>query len=112
MAFRLVVSNTVAVPVQGRVPDENGKPVPFNFTLLCRRLPASELRAVIENNDRTVPEFLTSVVEGWDAVLDADGKAVQFTPAGLQQLLEIVGMATVCFQAYLEFCGARGKEKN
>ena len=111
MAFRLVVSQTVAVPVQGRVPDESGRPTLFNFTLLCRRLPASELKHAIDQTERTVAEFLASVVEGWEHVLDADGKPVPFSASALQQLLDIVGMATLCFQAYLEGCGARGKEK-
>lgn len=112
MAFKLVVSNTVAVPVAGRLPDASGRPVPFSFTLQARRLPAGELRQAIEANDRTVPEFLASLVEGWSGVQDDAGRELPFSAEGLNALLDIVGMAGVMFSAYLEACGAKGKEKN
>lgn len=112
MAFRLVVSDTITVPVSGRLPDANGRAVPFTFTLTARRLPAGELRAAVDANDRTVPEFLGSVIRGWSGVLDDQGAELSYSPAALDALLDIVGMSGLIFGAYIEACGVRGKEKN
>lgn len=112
MSFRLVISDTVAVPVAGSIPDATGRAAPFSFTLTCRRLPASELRAAIEANEATVPEFVTSVVQGWSGLQDEAGQALPFSAAALEQLLDIVGMAGVAFAAYVQACGAKGREKN
>lgn len=112
MAFRLAISNTVTVPVEGHIPDAAGRKAPFSFRLICRRLPADELRNAIDANDATVPEFLGSVVTGWEGVQGDDGHDLTFTGEALRELLNIVGMAGVCFGAYLAACGARGKEKN
>lgn len=112
MSLRLVVSNTVVVPVEGHIPDEQGRKSPFSFRLVCKRLAQDELKAALDADSATVPEFLADVVQGWEHVLDADGREIEFTPAGLKALLNIVGMAGVCFSAYLATCGAKGKEKN
>ena len=112
MSFRLVVSDTVAVPVAGSLQDANGRPSPFSYSLVCRRLPASELRAAIEANEATVPEFLASVVQGWNGLQDDSGQPLPYSPTALEQLLDIVGMASVAFSAYVQACGAKGKEKN
>lgn len=112
MAFRLVVSDTISVPVSGRMPGEAGRNNPFAFMLQCRRLAADELRTELNADDRTVPEFLTSVVQDWTGVQDADGRELPFTTAGLAELLNIVGMNAVILAAYIEACGVKGKEKN
>lgn len=112
MSFRLVVSDTISVPVAGRLPDASGRAVPFSFTLTARRLPATELRAAIDNNDRTVPEFLASVVRGWSGVQADDGAELPYSPAALDALLDIVGMAGLIFSGYIEACGVKAKEKN
>lgn len=112
MSFRLVISDTVAVPVAGAIPDANGRPVPFTFSLVCRRMPARELRAAIESNEATVAEFVTSVVQGWSGLQDDAGQALPFSPAALEQLLDIVGMAGIAFSAYVQACGVKGREKN
>jgi hypothetical protein len=112
VSFRLVVSDTITVPVSGRLPDAAGRMQPFSFTLKARRLPASELRTAVEASDTTVPEFLAGLVHGWSGVLDDEGRELPYSPAALAQLFEIVGMAGIVFQAYIESTGARGKEKN
>lgn len=112
MSFRLVVSDTIQVPVAGRVPDAAGRMQPFSFTLKARRLPASELKAAVDASEVTVPEFLASLVHGWSGVLDDDGHELPHSSEAFARLMEIVGMAGICFAAYIEACGARGKEKN
>lgn len=112
MGFKLVVSDTVLVPVSGKMPDSAGRYVPFNFTLTCRRIPAGELTAAVEANETTVPQFVSSLTTGWAGVLDDDGHDLPYSEAGLAALLDIFGMAGLCFKAYFEACGAKGKEKN
>lgn len=112
MSFRLVVSDTITVPVAGRLPDAAGKMQPFSFSLKARRLPASELKAAVDTSEVTVPEFLGGLVHGWNGVLDEEGRELPFSQEALGQLFEIVGMAGLAFGAYIEACGARGKEKN
>ncbi|MBL8351198.1 MAG: hypothetical protein JNL87_12910 [Burkholderiaceae bacterium] len=112
MAFKLVVSDTVTVPVKGSLPNAAGVAAPFAFSLQARRLQADALRDLAQDNERTVAEFLASVVFDWSAVLGEDDKPAPFSEAGLAQLLNIVGMAGLAFTAYVEACGARGKEKN
>jgi hypothetical protein len=112
VSFRLAISDTITVPISGRLPGADGRMQPFSFTLKARRLPASELRAAVDASDTTVPEFLGGLVHDWSGVLDDEGREITFSAAALAQLFEIVGMAGVCFAAYIESTGARGKEKN
>ena len=112
MSFRILVSNTVAVPVAGSIPDATGRATPFSFTLVCRRMPASELRQQIDANDQTVPEFVAGVCQGWSGVQDEGGQPLAYSGAALEQLLDVVGMAGLCFTAYVAACGAKGREKN
>ena len=112
MAFRLVISDTITVPVAGRLPDAGGRMLPFGFTLICKRLPADQLKAEVESDERTVPEFLTGVVQDWTGVQDDAGAELAFHPAMLASLLNIVGMSGLIFRAYIEACGVKGKEKN
>jgi hypothetical protein len=112
MAFKLVVSDTVLVPVSGKIPDAAGRYSPFNFTLTCRRIPAGELTAAVQADDTTVPQFVSSITSGWSGVLDDEGRELPYSAEGLAALLDIFGMAGLCFRAYFEACGAKGKEKN
>lgn len=112
MPFKLVISDTVIVPVEGSIPDASGRKVPFSFRLVCKRLPADQLKSAIESTEVTVPDFLAGIVQGWEAVQDDDGKDLTYTAAGFQALCNIVGMAGVMFTAYMNACGAKGKEKN
>lgn len=113
MSFRLIVSNTVTIPVSGSMPDAAGKPSRFSFTLRAKRLSLSELRTMTDGvDDRTAPQFLLDNVQGWDNVLDDDGNLVPFSRDALEQMLEILGMAGLILSAYVEACGAKGAAKN
>ena len=112
MAFRLVVSDTVTVAVQGKLPDGAGKLQAFSFGLVARRMPQSELSATLKMQDVSFGEWLAERITGWSGVLDEDGNEVPFTPPHLHALLDIVGMSSLIVTAYLESCGARGQQKN
>lgn len=115
MAFRLAVANIVDVPVRLTVTDA-GRARTFSFNLLAHRLAQDELRSMTGgDDDRTVAEFLQERVTGWrgqDLVVDDDGVPAAFSAEAFGCMLGLVGVAGVCFTAYLEACGARGKAKN
>lgn len=112
MAFKLVISDTVTVSVQGKLPDAGGKLQAFSFALVARRMPQSALSATLKLQDVSFGEWLAERITGWSGVLDEDGNEVAFTPTHLTALLDIVGMANLITTAYLEACGARGVQKN
>jgi len=109
MALKVVKRNKVVVPVKGTLKDEEGKSVPFDFTLDCIRLPQDEITAALKDKDETVVAFVKRITTGWGQVLDADGGAIPFTDAALADVLSEPGMASVCSQAYLANVGAVAK---
>lgn len=109
MSFKLIVRNKLRVPVKGSIPDDDGRPVKFDFVLLCKRLKQSEIDAVIEDKDGPVSAFLHDVTEGWEGVLEEDGTPIPFSGATLDLVLEQPSMRVLCFQAYLKEVGATAK---
>lgn len=112
MAFKLSVSDTVTVPVKGHIPNAAGAAQPFAFSLVCRRLKGATLRALVKDPEQEVAPFVCDVTSGWQGVLDEDDQPLPFSQQGLAELLDIVGMPGLVFAAYIDACGAKGKEKN
>lgn len=112
--FKLLISDTVKPRIKGVMPDpETGRDVPFDFVLICQRSSATQLReAAATSSGMPLSEFMASKVEGWELVLDQDRNPVDFTPERAADLLDIPGMASLAFDAYMEACSAKGKEKN
>lgn|SRR5574337_4399 len=111
MAFCLVVSDTVKFPVRGEIRDAEGVARPFEFSVIARRPPMSEILAMLDSRPDK-GDFMRRVITGWSGVNDANGEAVAFSDAALTLLFETVYMADVVYQAYSEAIGAKGKEKN
>jgi len=109
MAFKLVTRNKLRVPVKGSIADENGKPVPFSFVLLCDRITQSRVTEVLEDKDMKSTDFLQDVTNGWEGVLDANGQPIPFSAESFAEVMEQVGLPTVCFQAYLKEVAAAPK---
>jgi len=110
MAFKLVQRNSCQVPVKGVLKDDDGKLERFEFTLTCRRLGASELKAALDDKERSVVDFVHGLAEGWSGVTDADGNDVRFSQEALNRLLDTPGVARLAFDSYLVEQAA--KEKN
>ena len=111
MSFKLIVRNTVSVPVKGVISDEAGKPERFEFRLQCRRMGADDLKATIsKDSERSVIDFMADVVQGWSGVMDDSGAAVPFDDDAARRLFDIAGVANLAFSSYLAENGA--KEKN
>jgi hypothetical protein len=110
--YKIVVSNTVRVPVAGSIADENGKPLNFKFTLICDRTDQQTMRDQFQGKDLVFSDFLKAVTKGWEGqrlVQNEDGTPAEFEPDALDALLNITGMGLVCYNAYAAENGAKGK---
>ena len=108
----LAISNNTEFPVKFAIKD-GGVLKTFSFTLTAIRLEQSEVKTRLDDKDGLLKDFLIEVVTGWKGqrlVLDDAGQPAEFSPEGLSMILDVMGVATVCFNAYFKECGA--KEKN
>jgi hypothetical protein len=111
--LKLTVSNTIAIQVRGTLPREDGSAQPFDYTLVCSRMSAEEFRAKGEAPGGVdMIEFMRGVVQDWRSVADEAGQPLPFSDEGLSALLNITGMASVAYYAYIDGCSAKGKAKN
>lgn len=112
--FKVLVSDTVPVPIVLIVKDSNGKEVEKRATLVCKRTTATAIRGEMADKDRTMAESLRNVITGWqdqNLVADEDtGQPADFCPEALDALLDVPGVATVAFTRYMTEAAA--KEKN
>ena len=109
--FKLAVSDTVPVTVKATINDKSGKPVAHKFTLICERRGAEELKDQLQGNFNT-KEFMKEVTTGWEGqrlVLEQDETPAAFDKDALDELLNIGGMAMLCFVAYGKDATAQAK---
>jgi hypothetical protein len=109
--YKVVVSDTVLVPVSGNTKDGAGRTVPFKFSLTCKRKGADDLKEALENGALT-KEVLREVTTDWTGqrlVLEQDDTPALFSADAFEALLDIAGMATVCFNKYYKENGAAEK---
>lgn len=110
MAIKIVLSPLVKFKVQGTIKDAAGVDQPFNFSLTCRRLDQDQIKVTLQDETKTITEFLAGVIEAWEGVRDADDKPLEYSEAALTDLARIPGVAILAFRTYLLEVGA--KEKN
>ena len=111
MAIKIVLSPLVKFKVQGTIKDAAGIDQPFSFSLTCRRMDQEQVQATLrDESDKSVTEFLASVIESWEGVRDDDDKPLAYSEDALKQLARIHGVALLAFRTYLSEVGA--KEKN
>jgi benzoyl-CoA reductase/2-hydroxyglutaryl-CoA dehydratase subunit BcrC/BadD/HgdB len=106
MALKLIIRKKLRVPVKGTLKDENGKPVNFDFVLLCERLTQTEIDEAVKNKDESVKEFVQRVTNGWEDVLTESGEPLPFDADNFAAVLEQAGLPVVCYQSYLKEVGA------
>jgi len=109
MAFKLVKRNKIAVTLKGALPDEDGKPVAFDFKLHCKRLSQDEIDTAMKSRKGEVKGFIRDVAQGWEGVLDELGAPVTFSAEVLDEQLNEAGMPVLMMQAYLEQVSATAK---
>ena len=109
MALKLVKRNKLPVKVNGCFTGEDGETIDFSFTLHCKRLKQEELDKELKK-DGSVKPFLFSVTEGWEGMLDEEGKPMPYSVENFEmQINEIAGLHGVCYQSYLKAVGATAK---
>lgn len=112
--FKLIVSDTLVIPVAG-VMQVDGKATPFSFELLCRRSTSDELKDDLKPNaddEVSLKAFMLDRLTGWRGVLDEAGKPLEYGDETVEALLNFPGLAALSFESYMKHCGAKGKEKN
>jgi hypothetical protein len=112
MARKLVISDTVQVPVTVFLSNKTGKAETYKFSLTCKRLEGEALLAEV-NSDRNVTGFLAEITSGWSGqtlVVEDDDTPSAFSTDALNDLLGIAGMPKLCLAAYMKEVVA--KEKN
>jgi len=109
VAFKLVKRNKLPVRVKGTLPDDDGKPTDFDFTLNCKRLTQDEIDALASDKVAPIKSFIHNVSEGWDAVIDGQGQPVPFATEQLEEMIAIPGMPMMILQCYLKQVSAVAK---
>jgi len=108
--FKLVISPTVLFEVKGKLRDDKGADVAFDFQLEATRDAAEVLEhAITQEGQQNSRDYMAARVTGWRKVADDAGQPLPFSPEGLAQLFTIPGMASLCFTAYLGAVGAQGR---
>ncbi|MDK6079659.1 hypothetical protein [Massilia varians] len=111
--FTPVISATVLVTVKGSTKDAAGLPVPFKFSLTCTRLPASVLKERIQGGEFDVKDVMKEVTTDWKGqrlITDQEtGQPAEFCPEAFEAMLDISGMALLCFNAYAKESSANEK---
>ncbi|KQW96978.1 hypothetical protein ASC94_09225 [Massilia sp. Root418] len=111
--YKVKVSNTVLVPVQGTLADSDGQAQPFKIVLVCERLAAKQLRTAFNTlNVVDIPQFLTPLIKGWreqDLVLEQDGTPAEFCSEALEALFNIAGIPQLVFNTYNAESAAKAK---
>lgn len=111
MSFTLVIDAKVGFKVKGFTNNAKGVAVPFDFKLTCLRLDADQIQDKLkQETDASIAGFLGDVIEDWEGVRDADGKAIPYSTDALEQVCKMAGLGGLIFRTYLAEVGA--KEKN
>jgi hypothetical protein len=111
--YKVNVSDTVLVPVEGTLADAQGNPQPFKFSLVCDRLTGEEKRKTMSSlvvSD--IPKFFAQVTKGWrdqTLVQEEDGKPAEFCSEALDALFNIDGVGQLAFNAYSQESAAKAK---
>lgn len=100
----LIIRDAVSVKVEGFLGD-----APFDFILHMRCMGTKSLADKLKDDNLTLPDFLTPLIEGWDGVFGDGGQALEFNAQNLAQLLDVPHMPEVIFRAWSAQQGARAK---
>ena len=110
--YKVVVSDNVIVPVEGKYAEGDGSTRSFKFSLVCKRLDASTLKQELEDKEESASVMMKKLIAGWRdqrLVLEQDDTPAEFCAEALDQLFDIAGMAMSCLNAYLTVVGVKGK---
>ena len=114
LQLNIIRAARVKIRIDGLLRGEDGDDVPYALTLDCKRLDTdglSKLLAADKTDAATqaIAPKLESIIDGWQGVVDDDGKPVAYTPEGMAALLRVPGMAAQVMLAYLDQVQAKAK---
>lgn len=107
----LAIENTTEVSVKFTLKEGKVNKL-FAFTFTATRLDQDEIQERLEDKERKVKAFMAEIITDWQGqrlVLDDAGQPADFSPEALEMLLNVMGVAVICFNAYFKDCGAREK---
>lgn len=108
----LAISNTSEISVKFTLKEGSvNKLFAFSFTAI--RLDQDEITERIEEKNKKVKDFMAEVITGWSGqrmVLEDNGEPAAFSQEALAMMLNVMGVGSILFNAYMKDCGA--KEKN
>jgi len=110
--YKVVVSDNVIVPVEGKYAEADGSIRSFKFSLVCKRLDAPTLKQEMEDKEESATEMMKKVISGWRdqrLVLEEDDTPAEFCDGALSALFDIAGMGMHCLNAYLAVVGVKAK---
>lgn len=109
--FVIDQSKTYKWPVAVRYPVDGGKVEEQTFTAVFRRIPQDDMSKMLQDKAMSFKDFCRRVLAGWEGV-SADGKSdMPFTPANLEEFLDVPLVATSIVDAYVGSL-AKAREKN
>ena len=110
--YKIAVSNNVSVTVEGKLAGEDGRPVPFKFSLQCKRLDAETLKNEFADTEETASDMMKKITFGWKdqrMVLEADDTPAEFSADAMDGLMSIAGMGLTCLSAYVKETSVKAK---
>jgi len=108
---KLVIEDTVKVPVKFDV-NNKGKAKPFNFILICDRLPQDEISAIMKDDNVLTADVMKRVTKDWEnqtLVIDDDNQPADFSADNFEVMLSLPGIQNVAWISYLKEVGAKTK---
>lgn len=109
--FIIKQSDTFKWPVTIAVPADGGTYEKHTLTLKFKRLAQSEIQSLTVDGTEDAT-FVRAVVAGWEGVHDATKQPLDFTPAALDQLLDIPMAAATIVLTYMDAIRGELKRKN
>lgn len=109
MPVKLVISNTVLVPVRGTFANEEGVAEPFAYSLRCERLTTDGMQSLLKQVNGEFAQFMRHVTRAWSDVLDDSGQPADYSDAGMARLMAQHGQAKVAYDAYADTVQAKAK---
>jgi hypothetical protein len=110
--FVLKQSDTYFWPVTVELPLSGGKKEKHSFEVEFKRIPQSQIKAMIDDSESTDVDFCRVVMAGWKGVVDQDGKEIPFTDGTRDGLIDIPSVAQAVLLAFLDANSGKAQRKN
>ena len=115
MSFQIKQKDSYSWPVKFDIP-EDGQYRRETFNAVFKNISQSRFQELIElsqSDDFNDVDIVREVVIGWSGITDDKDEEIPFTKAKLEQLLDVLGLATAIASSFVESRkGSAAKRKN